>query len=367
MAVVSGCTGLVEKPVLVDTATDFKNINVLRCQPIVNGAKPNTADPAPKLAFEAIDPKAQIQYQTCLHRERAVASIDESNRIGNRSEWRDIPLMGAAAAIAGILLFGKRDADNKLVNSAQDAIAIGAFGAATFASFANYLSPEKARDVLRKSARGHFCMATQGDYLLTVWDNIERRDEAGSLNAAITQLEARVAELAILAADARGEGYGEAIDVLAAAKTAIRLHRTQLVYAKAAPTILEDVSFNFGLSLMQQTDRTAVDVDQLIRTITEQSRSIAEFEQSTDGAPGAPGEEPSKKTETLTKGIGNLAIRQTRPTLAKLVYDVRRASANLTTDLPNIKPMVLGFEKCASVALVGGEPRATMIDFVAAD
>jgi len=249
-------------------------------------------------------------------------------------------------------------ARNKLVDSAQEGIAIAGFGGATLAAFAGYLSPENARAVLRKGSRGHFCMATQGEVILAAWDRVESRDKletATDLQSRLPALKAEIDKELAKAEDSRNPKLAEAQAVYERGIRAFALYNRQRDWLRVGPVHLGESAWHFGMSLIEQADREAVDVNALVRTITEQTNSMANFEQASASVPGDAG----------TKAGGAPAVSP--PPLEAEARAVRDDLVVLMADLPNVEAMVLGFDNCAAAALIGGSPRATMIQTLTLD
>lgn len=292
--------------------------------------------------------RQELAWFSCALATRAETNLTQSLSLANRTEWRDIPLIGAAATVAGLLLFGSRDAGNALTAGTQEAIEITGFAAAGFGAFANYLSPQTARRLLRQGARGHHCMAVQANVILSLWDGVEARKNArDALSANVADLGAMIAT-----ADPDTPGLARFIAARDAATRAIALydhHRNQL---QLSPTYLGETAWNFGIDLIQASDRQPVDVAALVESISQQANSIARFGVATEGAPAQ------------TPGATGPAVAGAPlppPTLETLARQVAQETAQLLAGLPNIEALVLGFDRCASTALANANPTVTRV------
>jgi len=288
----------------------------------------------------------QLRWYACELRARASENLEQSARWENRTEWRDIPLLGVATTVAGLLLFGHRDADNVLTPRTQNAISILGFSAAAFSTFANYLSPATARRLLRQAARGHYCMAGQADLILSVWDDIEQKQ------ATRDTLEAQIVELNDMMATvpANSTGFAQVVAARDAGLRALSLYDQQKRALLSAPVYMGQATWNFGIKLMESADRTAVNVEQLVQDITTQARSIARFaaaEDEVDGTPAPP---------AAGEGAKGLVADPLQALLAK-AQQVAGTTRRLADGLVNVDALVLGITTCASTALTGGEPK----------
>lgn len=307
----------------------------------------------PGQLYENEVPRDQLKWLTCALRDKANANLAQAQEWENRTEWRDIPLLGAAATVAGLLLFGERNSDNSLKKGEQETIAGLGFASATFATFANYLSPQKARDILRQSARGHFCLATQGELILSVYDTVERQDRR-------TQLAALVAVLSGQIANTPGQftQLEEARSIRDAANLALSTYDNQKHRLDTAAISLGEVAWNFGIDLMSQSDRSEQKVDQLVQAITAQTESVAKFaateKKAADPVPAA----------VVQAQLNKLSIAGKSSSSDTLTLTVAMATSVLLNDLVNVDALVLGFDNCASTALAGGKPKASKIQRV---
>jgi hypothetical protein len=311
-------------------------------QTFVSTATGNLASNSPE--------RMQLQWYSCALRARADENLQQAQRWFNGGEWRNLPLLAAAGTIAGLLLFGRRDGENNLTPGTQEAISIAGFGAASFSAFANYLNPDNARRLLRQGARGHFCMASQSELILSVWDDVT------AVQAARNSLRDELAllETAIAAAPANAAGRNEAIQIRGSAYQAIALYDTQRRALLNSYLHLGESAWDFGLDLMSSADRQPVDVAGVVETLTEQARANARFEEADEADPSVPG--PTGQT-----GSRGFVASQNLSTSAQLVAGYRRALLN---NLPNVQALVLGFDTCAATALLGGDPRIARVQRV---
>lgn len=336
-----GCTSSL-KPVTLSLSPADAQKKMQFC-PTVDNDTPSNIGPTSK---------QRLQWMVCELHARAVANLNQAQSWENRTEWRDIPLIGAATIVAGLLLFGKRDANNALKPGVQEAAAGVGFGAAALASFANYLSPQKARDLLRLGARGHFCIATQGELILTVWDSVDRPAEQARLTTELAELTRLIAT--------NPNGFGK-IDATRAiqeqAIKALALYNLQVQERDSAGIMINETSWNFGIDLMTKTDRSELDVEALVKSITDQARSATKFD-----AAGASATDPAAPAavRALVASEPRAAVR----TPDELSDDVATDTDALIANLPNIEALVLGFDKCAATALAGGTARAEHIQRV---
>lgn len=341
---VSGCANSVD-PVSIKLSENRPQIALCDSVP----PAPDKGTP-PKI-FRDVEPRAQLHWLTCALREKANANLAQAQRWENRTEWRDIPLIGAAATVAGLLLFGKRDADNSLKKGQQDTIAALGFGSAAFATFANYLSPQNARTLLRQAARGHYCMATQGDLILSVYDSVDRVDRRDALLASATKLSDK-----ITTEPATFTKLDEVRSIRDAAYLALGTYDNQKRQLDGAAIALSEAAWNFGIDLMTRSDRSEQKVDALVQAITAQTESVTKFSATekkvTDPVPAAIVEDQIKMQITEKK---------TPPANDQLALQVATQTATLLNDLVNIEALVVGFDNCAATALMGGAPKASRI------
>lgn len=313
-------------------------------------AAPKPATAGPTTIYADVAPRDRLRTLVCALHAKSAANLDQAQRWANRTEWRDIPLIGAATTVAGLLLFGKRDGDNRLTKGDQEAISIAGFGAASFATFANYLSPERARTLLRQGARGHYCLATQGELVLSVYDSVERAPQRAALKASLADLTAR------LASDPKQFALPEEARLIRqGALKALTLYDTQMRQLDTAAVSLGETSWNFGIDLLSRSDRGEQKVDALVKAITEQTESTTRFA-STEQRAADP--VPPAKVQGFLGGRGQ---RNLSPGPDQVAADVARDTALLIDGLVNVEALVLGFDKCAATALAGGTPRADRI------
>lgn len=321
----------------------------------VGGSGRNTADtPDTNAAVQSdnndVDAQGRLRWYVCALEVRAHRNLAQSLEWQNQTEWRDIPLLGAAATVAGLVLFGRRDGQNNLVPGEQEAIQITGFAAAGLGALTNYLSPATARRLLRQGARGHYCMAGQGAVILSIWEDVEnKRSEADALRDTITDLNV---ELAI--SPSTTPRLAEFTAARDAAVRALALYELQWQQLTGAHIFVGEGAWNFGIRLIESADRSPVEVAQLVESISAQANSIARFGTVQGGTGGAatsgaaPPPPPLAATRSLA-GLAELAASQ---------------SSMLLTGLPNVESLVLGFERCAATALVGGQPAVTRIQRV---
>lgn len=341
-----GCTSTLQ-PVTLSVPSDSDRAELQYC------AK---AKDAP--TYVSPTSRQRLEWMVCELHARAIHNLGQAQRWENRTEWRDIPLIGAATAVAGLLLFGKRDANNALKPGVQDAVTGIGFGAAALATFANYLSPQKARDILRQGARGHFCIATQGEMILSVWNSIERSQERSRLANDLGTLSQMLVD------NPNGFGKIDASRVIQAqAMKALALHHVQLQERDTASLLIGETTWNFGLDLMTRTDRSEQNVEALTQSITKQAQSMSSFAASGASAtnPSAPAA-VSSLLPALRPQVGKLPSAS--PTPDQLSELVATETNELIADLPNVEALVLGFDKCAATALAGGTARVEHIQRV---
>lgn len=301
--------------------------------------------------------KTRVEWYTCALRNKARANFNQSQAWENRTEWRDIPLMTAAATVAGLLLFGERDGAGALKPGEQDVIEGTAFGAAAFASFANYLSPETARRLLRQGARGHFCMANQGELLISVWDDVaSRSNTAASL---VTDLATLDSELS--SADPSLPNIAEIREIRDAGYRAVELYQRQWQSLNSADVFLSESAWDFGLDLVAQKDRAPIDTAAFARSISDQAKNLAEFEQAEEDT-GTPVETALVSAgQAQVLAISALQTKKGSNTIYSAAQTVASRKAKLMGGLANVEGLISGFDTCASNALVGGDPRAARV------
>ena len=293
-------------------------------------------------------PREELAWYSCALTVRAETNLTQSLNWANRTEWRDIPLIGAAATVVGLLLFGERNAEGVLESGAQEAVEITAFGAATFSAFANYLSPQTARKLLRQGARGHRCMAAQGSVILSLWDGVVAKETMrNTLSANLSPLAAMIAT-----ADPNTPGLSRYVEARDAGNRAVALFDHQLNQLNVSPTYLGEAAWNFGIDLIEAADRQPVDVSALVESISQQATSIARFEVATDGSG------PEVPAAAAPRGPGAAPEPLTIEDRARQVV---QDTARLLAGLPNVEALVLGFDRCASTALADGNPTVTRI------
>lgn len=311
--------------------------------------------------------RARFEWYACRFRQRGAQNLNQSLDWENSNFWRDIPLLEAATAVAGLVLFGNRDDDNNLDSGTQNAIEILGFGAGVLSTTSNYLNPTRARTVLRNAARGHLCMAGQGDLVLSVWQTIlgpqrtALQRELHDLNVALSRRLAEEGEST--------EGYSEAVATRDAAAQALALYDLQRRSLLNAHIEAEQVAWNFGIDLITRTDRSPEAVEQLVESITEQTESIARFAQAEEDAEPAPngGDGAAGVGPQGLVGSRSLIGAETDPVaLADRELPVLRrltaaATARLQAGLPNAESLVQGLRTCASKALTGARPTVTPI------
>lgn len=303
-------------------------------------------------AYAKVSSGDRLRWLVCNLHARANANLDQSQQWQNRTEWRDIPLIGAATTVAGLLLFGRRDkTNNALRPGAQDWVSRLAFGSAAFATFANYLSPQKARDLLRQGARGHFCLATQGDLILSVYETLDRKDKRDELAGLVTNLSAALeTDPDSLARPTEAKAIRDA------ALAALSTYDLQVRARDTAAIALEETAWNFGIDLLTRADREEPKVDSLVKAITDQTESVAKFaateKKATDPTPAA-------LVSAFAVPGSKLA-----PSNDQLALTTARKTAELLDGLVNVEALVLGFDKCTATALTGGTPKADRIQRV---
>lgn len=343
--VLSGCASSL-RPVAMPLSKQLPSITL--CAPL-----PGTlAATKSSTIYADVQPRDRLRWLVCALHAKAGSNLKQAQSWENRTEWRDIPLIGAAATVAGLLLFGERNADNALKKGEQDVITGVGFGAAAFATFANYLSPQRAREMLRQGARGHFCMATQGELILSIYDVVDRSAQRAQLTTDLAALSAALAQ------DPTQFGKpDEARSIRDAAASAIATYDIQLHQLDTAGITLGETSWNFGIDLMTRSDRGEQNVEALVKAITEQTASITKFA-STEQKAADP--VPPAVVQSFVQGRALAAA----PTLDDLTLKVASETTLLVDGLINIEALVLGFDKCAATALAGGTPKADRIQRV---
>lgn len=321
-----------------------------RPQIAICAAAAPTPPPVISTIYTNVSARDRLQWTVCALHEKAQANLAQAQRWENRTEWRDLPLLGAAATVAGLLLFGERNSSNALKPGEQDAIAGIGFGAAAFATFANYLSPVQARTLLRQGARGHLCMATEGELILTSWDYVARDQARRNLAYHVGQLSAELQD------ESQFGKPAEAKAIRDAAIKAIATYDTQIQQLATAPIVLNETAWNFGVDLLTRSDRGEQKVDQLVKAITDQTASVTKFSQVETVAANPV---PKAVVESYLAGTKGLVGGKDALTLA-----VASETSALLDGLVNIEALVLGFDKCATTALAGGTPKADRIQRV---
>lgn len=313
--------------------------------------------------------KSRVGWYACALRNKARENYDQSVAWENRNDWRDLPLMAAAATVAGLLLFGERDAANALKSGEQDTISGIAFGSATFAAFADHLSPATARRLLRQSARGHFCLANQSEILLSIWDDAAGR--TADYNALVTSL--AILDAALASADPSLPNIADIRTVRNAGYAALELYRRQAQSLLSADVFLGESAWDFGLDLITQADRGPIDGVALSRSIVEQARNAAAFEQvdSATSTPVAAALVDAGEAQVSALNALNLQRGGSQKTVDTSVYTAAQTAAadktRLLQGLVNVEALVLGFDACAATALTGGDPRAARVQRILPD
>ena len=322
---------------------------------------------------EDAETEERLRWYACALNARAHRNLAQSLEWQNRTEWRDIPLLGAAATVAGLLLFGRRDAQNNLTPGEQEAIQITAFAAAGFSALINYLSPATARRLLRQGARGHYCMAGQGEVILSIWSDVQNKETtADSLSLTVQELNVELAT-----APSTTPGLAQYIAARDTAVRALALYELQRQQLEGAHIFLGESAWNFGIRLIEAADRSPVEVTQLVESISAQANSIARFNAAQGGTGGDPGANappppppinpnltPAERAAELARRDAAERQRLAALNLEQLARLAASQSSSLLTGLPNVEALVLGFERCASTALVGGQPTVTRIQRV---
>jgi len=349
--VLGGCTSTI-KPVTVPLASKPPEVQI---------CKDKTAGPqaVKSTIYTEVSPRDRLQWYVCALRTKADANLVQAQKWENQTEWRDLPMIAAAATIAGLVLFGKRDAEGKaLTPGTQDAVAAVGFGAATFAAFSNYLSPQKARTVLRQSARGHYCLATEGELILSVYDSVERKTQRDELVLKVAELSA-----ALEREPGKFGKLAEAKTVRDAANKAVATYDIQIRQLDTASIELGETAWNFGLDLMARSDRGEQNVDALVKAISEQTASATKFA-TTAQAVSDPVPKAVVAEFIRSQRVAQLAAKPkavVAPVPDELTADVAVRTALLLDGLVNVEALVLGFDKCAATALAGGTPKADRI------
>jgi|GEM_PF-5838705 len=338
------------------TTLDPVRVPLASNPPTIEICAASTPTPAGKeVIYADVSSRDRLHWMVCELYSKADANLNQARSWENRTEWRDIPLLGAAATVAGLLLFGERTGANHVLKGGeQDAISQIGFGAAAFTTFANYLSPQTARRLLRQGARGHFCMAAQGEKILLVEQTVvrptERRDLASSLASLNYLLATNPGSFGKLA---------EAQAIRDAAQKALALYDLQVQQIEAAPIHLGEVTWDFGIDLMTNADRSTQNVDQLVTAIRQQTESVTKFA-SVEGQAGN-----STPKALVSDFVSRRAGSRFAPTPDQLTLEVAGRTAALIDGLVNVEALVLGFDACSAAALSGGDPRSSPIQRVA--
>lgn len=263
----------------------------------------------------------------------------------NSSDWFNIPLILSAAGAGALLLF----------DGTQEGLSGIGLGAATIGALNNYLSPSQAREVLRNGSTGYMCLVEYGRLAETYAKEVYpvstensaakgRREARNALIIALAELDTELRKTSPEFSDLE-----RAKLALQQGRAAIGLYNTQLVAAQSADARLRFAAQTLGIALLAQADRNDVDIQALIRSITEQARSIAEFEIEKEELEQAPADAPALDAKTGDNKVTNVLIEM----------------SNLIDGLVNIEVIVAGFDQCAASAAAGGSPTAPVIQTIA--
>lgn len=280
-----------------------------------------------------------LQRAICRLRKKEYNTLRESQSFGNSGAWRNLPIIGGVAAIAGLVLFGERNAAGDLKPGENEAIQAIGLGAGVLTALNGYVNPANARKVLRQASYGYGCMAGHADLIV---------QEAPGMHAKAPLAEQlrrdlRALNREIAAGKFGGADLARAKEVSARAAKSLDSFTLQQRSLRTANTYLHNAEWSFGVDLLTRTDREDVDVDKLVAAIQQQQKSITGFEQLKT--------KPASTPAATGDAMFGMVVTGTQ-----LIDAVELETDQLLAGLVNVDALVLGFDTCATAALAGSRP-----------
>ena len=293
----------------------------------------------------------ELELTRCQLSEKVVEIDKQHNSLLNSSELFDLPLIAAAGTTAGLLLF----------DGGTTALAAAGLGAGTIGVTRTYASPGEARRMLRRGSAGYTCLLQHtnetakfaAEFLGTAADpRTDRLKLRNNLVAYLTAL--RVAQLRSLA-------QPEVQELLDSANAAISLFDAQRAAAEVANSRLRMAAHRLGIALVQQSERQAVDFNQILQNLLATERLRENFNQAAQGAnagagAGAEGvidpEIAAKSNDAALNAAKNVLVgKQKADDLRELIPRIRRDIAKLTTGMISMDTLLASADSCATAAI----------------
>lgn len=279
-----------------------------------------------------------LQAAICRLRKKEHNTLRESQSFENSGAWRNIPIIGGVAAIAGLVLFGERNAAGDLKPGENEAIQAIGLGAGMLTALNGYLNPANARKILRQASFGYGCMAGHADLIVQEAPAMHAKAPiAQQLRGHLRALNWEIAKGTFSPAE-----LVRAKEVSARAAKSIDSFTLQQRSLRTANTYLHNAEWSFGVDLLTRSDREDVDIDKLVAAIQQQQKSMMGFDQLKT-KPAATSDEETLMASGMLTGT-------------QLIDAVELETDQLLAGLVNVDALVLGFDTCATAALAGSRP-----------
>lgn len=289
---------------------------------------------------------SRLDWLSCEMLAQSMKNFHQSQTLSNRSEWRDVPLIGSAITVGALVLFGQRGDDGNLTSGETDVIEGFALGTASYTLLARYANPEQASQLLYASARGHRCLAEHGQLIATYGRNLIAGDDT-NLEIQLRVVVSRLREEAIkigTPADAAGvKNVADARTALERAEQALAFRVRQRRAREIAPARLYLTSFDFGMAMTRKARRQPVDIADIQSTL----RKTIELQRENAGLV------PSGATDSAAD-----AQAKANGWAGKSAPELTARAVSLTNrileETPNIAPLVEQMKLCTDLALIDG-------------
>lgn len=289
---------------------------------------------------------ARLEWLSCEMLAKSMSNFVQATSLKNRTEWRDIPIIGSAITAAALFLFGERGTDGNLKAGEIDVLEGLALGTAGFIVLADYLNPHEASNLLFRSAEGHRCLAEHGQ-TVAAYSNIIfiKTDELNGAFQARRELRATISDLG------PGELKQRATEAITEADKVISFYLKQRTALEQAPAKLYSASYELSVELAKRARRQPVSLNDIQSDLTENARLLIENSEITP--PATDGNDPAV-------GIMN---DDEEERVVQLASQLESLTSSLAEGLPNIGLLVNGFDLCTSLTLAGSDLPSPKIVF----
>ncbi len=265
--------------------------------------------------------QADLQLTICQANAKSEALADARMRWSNDPAVFDMPLLGLAAAAAGLLVF----------DGPMDAIKGVGLAAGTGAVARSYYSPADLRAALSDGSDGYGCLADKGQVVLQ-----ERQPFTTLANTRVTLSQAVTHLNSVKGAITDPTELARANKALENAATAQTLYDDQAMAAKFANATMRDKARAISNGLLKRIERKPIDFLAVYKQLSQNAADTVTYASDT-----------KKATTVAPSG----APGQARA--ASDIQTVEQITADLIAKTPDIKTVIGKFDECVASSLSG--------------